>query len=803
MENNDTKSTELPSSKLDLSSVFLILKHKILFYVATMLIFFSLFTNKVLNQAIIFSTEGIVYVEKEKSFLDMKDVILKKIMPDYDEESRKEFITEYFKNPVVIRNTVVRSGYNVHMSSYKNSEASIPTFLNWKTVYNKNIKNLTAPNKVDDLYVENATIDNENIDKIKLVIKFMDSNEFKVFNSRDSKYLITSKVGEVTQIKDICKFVLSREKKTDDQLYDGISPIIELPEPLYVTITNQELFYDDLKEKITIDKSKSSSMVRVTVEDSNPYILKMFTDILMDEFMNFNINIKIENINSISSFIEKEREDLEGKRNALLKDLANIRTSTGKELSSNFFYFKFKEKEDYKSEEVRLDTQIRKLQSIKDELINEKDITKISVSEGLQQYSTVTKMVGNLLTSIDEFEKAKKEYTSKSIIYIQARDNIYKTKELLILTLTYKIKELNRLKDRISSLHNDAGDDLILSLEIKEKVEFIQNKIKMVDDLYEGLYEKERNILYNRVFIRYSNRILKEGGISNQPINKIGGEIVMSFIKSFVFATIATIIKHLIFPVFLSRIVIGSMTQSKVIGGIPKISKSSISNEGFINFIKEDKIYELFNNLQTLVFFQHDEIKTIQFTSPYPKDGKTFLARNVAQSLASNNAKVILVNMNLDIEKKQKLKKIDSAGDLRKAIKKIKINHGKYLYVLPFNTTEKNMQLDAKLDKYNKILSALKKSFDYIILDTPQYPMYSESLSLSTLADLSVTVVKLNHTPIKISGKHFKDISKYSKKHIILINDDLININSSGYSFIDKKNIKHYIEKLKLKLSQI
>jgi Mrp family chromosome partitioning ATPase len=113
------------------------------------------------------------------------------------------------------------------------------------------------------------------------------------------------------------------------------------------------------------------------------------------------------------------------------------------------------------------------------------------------------------------------------------------------------------------------------------------------------------------------------------------------------------------------------------------------------------------------------------------------------------------------------------------------------------------MQIDAKLEKYKKIFVSLKNSFDYIILDTPQYPMYSESLSLSSIVDLTISVVKLNHTPVKVSGKHFRDMASFSKKHIILINNDLIDINSSGYTFVDKSNVKHKFVRIKQKISQI
>ena len=789
------------SNVVDLSFIFLILKSKFIFFIIIAILVSILLINKSLKESIFFTTQGVMYIEKNGDFLNSsEDKMIKKLLPTLDDDSRKQLISEYFTSSVVIETAVIKSGYNVYISNDGDSKYNIPNFSNWKGKYHKNIKNLIPSNRYHEFYVDNAKINNVYEDKMQLVIKFMDYDEFKIFDKVSSRYLATSRIDKVTHIKDRCSFILHRDSKEKEKYFDTISPLLELPEPMYLTINNQNS-YKSIKDHIKV-KSGESALVEISVTGDNPYMLINLTENLMNEFIYFDIELKLKNMNKVHDFMQDEMKKLVEKQNNYSKQLEQIRKKYNVVVDNDFFKNTNRDVSELKSNVRKNILEIKRLIDYKQKLLKNKDIAKITLSVR-PSYSSITAIMTKLDSALGNFLKIETTYTPESLEYINAKQLVKKQKELLILAIEYRIQELKMRNKQLIKNYKSSKDELMVSMDIKDKIDYIQKQILTSERTYRGIYESDRSLLYNKVFIKYSNKIITEPPIPKKPTNKIVSKITINIVLGVIAGVILTIIKHTLFSLFLSRIVVSKMTSSKIMGGIPNIPKKSITPEGLIDFIKEDKIAELFTTIETLIFFNHPEIKTIQFTSPYPKDGKTFLARNIAQSLASNNAKVILVNMALDFDKKQKLKKIDSAKDLKKSIKKIKLYNKKHLYILPFNTTEQNMQIDAKLEKYKKILASLKNSFDYIILDTPQYPMFSEPLSLSTIVDLSISVVRLNHTPVKVSGKHFKDMATFSKKHIVLINNDLININSSGYEFIGKKNIKRSLVRLKQKISQI
>jgi len=789
------------SNVVDLSFIFLILKAKFLFFVVVAVLVATLLVKKSLKETIYFTTNGVVYVEKSENFLNSKsDKLIKKLIPTLDNDSRKQLLSEFIKSYVVIQNAIIKSGYNVFISKDINAKYKTPTFSDWKGKYKKDIKNLVPSNRCDEFYVDNATISKDNLllDKVELVLKFVDYDEFKIFNKLTSRYIATSRVEEVTKIDNLCSFILHRDKK---EYFDADSPLLELPEPLYLTVNNQNAYNKEVKNSISI-KSGESALVEIETTGDNPFMLNIFTKHLMEEFINLDIDIKLKNIDKVHEFMQSEMLKLIKKQKNYANQLKQIRKENNSIIDGQYFINASSTSSKLHNRIKDNKINIKKLEKYRDYLINNKNILNLALSERPPN-STITNISKKFDDVYNKFFDIQMKYTPNSLIYKNSKKILLKQKELLILTIKFKIDNLKESNKKIIENYEDYQDKLITSMNIKDKIDYIKKQISITDSAYKSIYESSRSLIYNKVFIKYSNKIITEPIIAKKPTNKIVSKITINIVVGIIVAIIVTIIKHTIFSLFLSKIVVAKMTPTPIMGGIPKIPKKSITEEGLIDFSKEKKVADLFTTMETLIFFNHPEIKTIQFTSPYPKDGKTFLARNIAQSLASNNAKVILVNMTLDIDKKQKLRRLDSASDLKKSIKKIKLYNKKDLYILPFNTTEKNMQLDAKLDKYKKIFISLKNSFDYIIIDTPPYPMYTESLSLSSIVDLSISVVRLNHTPVKVSGKHFKDILSFSKRHIILINNDLIDLNSSGYSFIDKSKITYHMIRLKQKISQI
>lgn len=202
------------------------------------------------------------------------------------------------------------------------------------------------------------------------------------------------------------------------------------------------------------------------------------------------------------------------------------------------------------------------------------------------------------------------------------------------------------------------------------------------------------------------------------------------------------------------------LTKVPIIGDIP-LTGSNKHEESAIAVRENDNdiMTETFRSLRTnLLFMMGDpDKKVVLVTSTISGEGKTFIASNLALSLALLGKKVILVG--LDIRKpglnklfhlSHKEKGITQylaapkSTDLHALIQPSGITSNLDLLLggpIPPNPTE----LLAR-QSLEDTISTLRKEYDYIVLDTAPIGMVTDTLILSRVADASIYVCRADYT---------------------------------------------------------
>ena len=148
-----------------------------------------------------------------------------------------------------------------------------------------------------------------------------------------------------------------------------------------------------------------------------------------------------------------------------------------------------------------------------------------------------------------------------------------------------------------------------------------------------------------------------------------------------------------------------------------------------------------------------DPIKTIVMTSAVPSEGKSFVALGLARAIASSGKSVLLVECDL--------RRSSLAGRLG-----VHAKHGLYAVLSNAASFEDSVMptqakglyfLDAEpripnpSDLFNSrrfevFLAAVRKTYDYVLLDTPPVGAFVDAAVLSRLADATFLVVRENYT---------------------------------------------------------
>jgi capsular exopolysaccharide synthesis family protein len=144
--------------------------------------------------------------------------------------------------------------------------------------------------------------------------------------------------------------------------------------------------------------------------------------------------------------------------------------------------------------------------------------------------------------------------------------------------------------------------------------------------------------------------------------------------------------------------------------------------------------------------------QVIPITSPGVGDGKSFVAANLALSLAQAGKRVVLVDCDLRRAKQQELFRLTRLGDslkslmssdvdLRMAVRSCEVPN---LFLLPAGRGVSDPQELLSRPKFRELLAELKSSYEYVILDAPATEDTEAFAALASAADGVVMVVRNN-----------------------------------------------------------
>lgn len=250
-----------------------------------------------------------------------------------------------------------------------------------------------------------------------------------------------------------------------------------------------------------------------------------------------------------------------------------------------------------------------------------------------------------------------------------------------------------------------------------------------------------------------------------------------------------------------SREDVEKVLRLPILGDIPytKRNKRSIK--------KNDRsgTAEAFRLLQTnLNFILRDSTKkrTIAVTSTVGNEGKTFVAINLAKTLAFSGHKVLLLGLDLrapSISKELKIKKglgvtnfiTDTSltiDDITNPMNKVDnldiITSG----IIPPNPAQLIMS-----KRLEKLFSEIESKYDYIIVDTPPVSLVTDTVLLDKFTDLFVYVVraeKLDKRMLKVPFTLNRD-DKLSNMALLINGIKQVN-NNYGYGYGNVSNKPWY-----------
>ena len=240
------------------------------------------------------------------------------------------------------------------------------------------------------------------------------------------------------------------------------------------------------------------------------------------------------------------------------------------------------------------------------------------------------------------------------------------------------------------------------------------------------------------------------------------------------------------------------LTQLPIIGDIPTASANGSKGNIVIQENKSNLMSEIFRGLRTnLQLAGDDKEKVFIVTSTTTGEGKTFIASNLAMSLALLEKKTIMVGLDI---RKPRMAELFGISDRQHGITNILaneecnweevkaqivasgMNHNLDLLMAgptPANPGELMVRKSLK-----QTIALLKEHYDYVIIDTAPVGLVADTLQLSKLADRTLFVCRADFST-KSSFTYINKLDEQKKlpNISIVINDIDLSKKKFAYSY--------------------
>ncbi len=177
---------------------------------------------------------------------------------------------------------------------------------------------------------------------------------------------------------------------------------------------------------------------------------------------------------------------------------------------------------------------------------------------------------------------------------------------------------------------------------------------------------------------------------------------------------------------------------------------------------------EAYRSLRTSIQYSgiDTELKSLVVTSSIPGEGKSTVASNLAKSFSKMNKKVLLIDADLrkpTIHKKLQLSNQVGLSDLivqklnpSEVIQKVDDQFD----VLTAGKIPPNPAELVGSEKMSQLLSYLKETYDYIIIDTPPVLSVTDPQLLALKADGTLMVIREGKARQKLILNAYKELKK-------------------------------------------
>ncbi|MEO8583050.1 MAG: polysaccharide biosynthesis tyrosine autokinase [Flavitalea sp.] len=530
----------------------------------------------------------------------------------------------------------------------------------------------------------------------------------------------------------------------------------EETKPLFFSLVETKKVIGFLNEQLQISpSSKLSTVINLSVNDPVPVRGKMILNELIKQYDNASMSEKNGLTQNTTEWIDNRLKVVKEQLDSVERKIQNFRTSNnvvdisaqGQQFLDNVGV------SDQKVGEIQ--GQLSVLSQVESYVRSKTTgVGVVPSTLGLDP------MVGNLINKLNEdqmqYDKLKKTTGENSPMLITLREEIETLRPKIMETLGSQRSNLLASQNNLSTNTNKYSGMLRSMPEKQRQLLEISRDQATIQANYAYLLQKKEETALSKSATVPDSRVVDEAESSTEPVspNKLL-VLLISIVGALAIAVLIISLKEGLNRNILFRSEIENYTSVPIIG---EVIQDETGQPIVIANDRKNFIAEQFRQVRTALSYIGitSRKKKVLVTSSISGEGKSFVAANLAISLALTDKKVVLLEIDL---RKPKLSEIfgmksTQAGisnyligekEADEIIKRTDVNPNLFLISagpIPPNPSE--LILNGRIQE---LLAYLENAFDYIVIDTAPVTPVTDAYLLSAFCDATLYVVRHGYTP--------------------------------------------------------
>ena len=368
---------------------------------------------------------------------------------------------------------------------------------------------------------------------------------------------------------------------------------------------------------------------------------------------------------------------------------------------------------------------------------------------------TLSNLVTSAYTSQQEYEKLRKTVGENNPKLIALKDQITKARSSIKDNIESQRQGLTAQRQSISSSRGNYNSILQSVPQKERQLLDISREQQIKNNIYSFLLQKKEESALAYASAVSNSRVVDDAKAGKDPVapnKKLFYMIALVAALGLWVAVIA--LKESFTGKVLYRREIEAMTALPIIGEVAfdKTKKTIVVESG-----KRSSIAEEFRKLRTsLSFLGIDSThKKILVTSSISGEGKSFVAANLAVSIALTGKKVVLVDLDLNMPTLSKILNVHQEMGIadfltgekypEEIIKPVEAH--KNLFFISAGTLPENPSELLLNGKVTEMIDYLDNSFDMVIIDTSPIVLITDAYILSEMCNATLYVIRHKYTP--------------------------------------------------------